>query len=177
MPPEDTSSCHEEGRRLFYERVGSYFSDLKPETFPAPVPCAVCNQPLHRGFLIDGLAQCVAQRSIAERRMEQNPKVARVAKPTKKGGMGKVSVYGSFNQQRRAVLITPERSVVIANIVPTRTLPDGMRWFATGDDTAFGALYRAAFIDALPTPSLLVLFDRRCDGPFILTRSSTGVIQ
>lgn len=82
-----------------------------------------------------------------------------------------------FNNQRRAVLITDERSIVIVNKRPVGDLPKDMTWFTSGDDASFGVLYKALYLEPLSTPSLYVAFERRCDGPFILTRSPARVVQ
>lgn len=174
----DGAACAEEGRQLFFERVGRYFSDEEAKPFPKPLPCSVCGVLIDRGFLKGELVQCQAQRAILSKRapaIQHNAKKEK--KPRKDGTIGKERGTVAFNDDRRGVLITPSSTSVVVNVMPMRDLPPEMEWSADGSDAVIGGLYERLLDPDLELPALFVMFQRRADEPFVLTRSRVDVVQ
>jgi len=181
MPPDAVlapgDACAEEGRRLFYDRVGRYFYDQPATPFPKPLPCSVCGALLDRGFKKDALVQCQAQRSIVSKRaaaVQHNAKKARVKSD---GTPAAERGYVCFSDDRRGVLITPSRSMVVVNVKPVRDIPPDMELHADGSDPVLGKLYEALLDPDLELPALFVMFERAADGPFVLTRSRAAPVR
>ncbi len=172
------AACAEEGRRLFYDKVGRYFYDEELPVLAKPLPCSVCGAMLERGFVKDELVQCKAQRSILSKRAGAVQHGARKEKKARKDGtVAKERGFCAFNETRRGVLVTPSRTHVVVNIQPVGDLPPEMEWSSDGSDAVIGRLYEALLDPALELPALFVMFDRRADGPFVLTRSRASVTQ
>jgi len=172
-PPGGAPLCNDEGRVLFYERVGRYFyDDSEVVAFEAPLPCITCGKPLSAGALIDGRAICAPQRAIvAKRRGHEDP-----APEDDVPGV-KQRFSQAFNSPKKAVFVTPSAAYVITAVRPVSPLPDDLTWRTAGTNEAYGELYGLIFGQPLETPALYVEFGQNGSAEFALTESSAMLLR